>query len=665
MKGPPMPTRTSRSRPDSGRTAPDPRPSEHDIYLFNEGTHYRLHRHLGAHPVTRDGVAGVAFGVWAPNAERVSVVGDFNGWAERENPLAAIGGSGVWEGFVPGLEKGTIYKYHIESRYRGYRVNKADPFGFHHETPPATGSRVWDLEYEWSDDEWMKSRADRQRSDRPVSIYEMHAGSWRMPDGPNQRTHTYEELAEILPGYLREHGFTHVELMPITEHPLYRSWGYQTTGYFAPTSRFGTPQGFMTLVDSLHRAGVGVILDWVPSHFPSDEHGLGYFDGTHLFEHADPRLGFHPDWKSLIFNYDRNEVRSFLISSAMFWLENYHIDAIRVDAVASMLYLDYSRRDGEWIPNKHGGRENLGAIDFLQRFNAEVERSFPGVQTFAEESTAWPGVTRPVTDGGLGFGFKWDMGWMHDTLSYFARDPIHRRHHHNELTFRGMYMHAERYTLPLSHDEVVHGKGSLYEKMAGEDWQKRANLRLLLANQWTQPGKKLLFMGGEFAQRTEWNEEQPLDWNLLRDERHAGVLRLVDRLNELYRSSPALHELDHEAGGFRWLEANDADRGVLAYLRSGRDERDPVICVFNTTPVTRTDVMVGAPWPGVWSEVLNTDAHEYGGSGVGNLGRVESRALPHQGEPHALCVTLPPLGALLFRREHESGRKAKSERSSS
>lgn len=651
------PARTDADQAGMVQTGADPRPSEHDIYLFNEGTHYRLHRHLGAHPVTRDGVAGVAFGVWAPNAERVSVVGDFNGWTERENPLAAMAGSGLWEGFVPGLERGTIYKYHIESRYNNYRVNKSDPFGFHHETPPATGSRVWGLDYTWSDDAWMKNRAERQRHDRPISIYEMHAGSWRMPDDRDSKTYAYEELAEILPDYLRERSFTHVELMPITEHPLYRSWGYQTTGYFAPTSRFGTPQGFMLLVDKLHRAGIGVILDWVPSHFPSDEHGLGYFDGTHLFEHADPRLGFHPDWKSLIFNYGRNEVRSFLISSAAFWLEKYHIDAIRVDAVASMLYLDYSRREGEWIPNKHGGRENLEAIDFLQRFNAEIQRSFPGVQTFAEESTAWPGVTRPVNEGGLGFGFKWDMGWMHDTLEHFKRDPIHRHHHYNELTFRGVYMHSERYTLPLSHDEVVHGKGSLYEKMFGDDWQKRANLRLLLTDQWTQPGKKLLFMGGEFGQRTEWDEERPLDWGLLHDERHAGLLRLVDRLNELYQSVPALHELDHEPAGFRWLEANDAARGVLAFLRIGRDEADPVICVFNTTPVPRPGVMVGAPWPGVWLETLNTDASEYGGSGVGNMGRTESRAMPHQGEPHALCLTLPPLGALVLRREEAVKRR--------
>jgi 1,4-alpha-glucan branching enzyme len=505
----------------------------------------------------------------------------------------------------------------------------------------------------------MRSRGARQQLDKPISIYEMHAGSWMMNPEDGGRTHSFDELADLLPDYVARRGFTHVELLPIMEHPLYRSWGYQTTGYFAPTSRFGPPQAFMRLVDRLHQAGIGVILDWVPSHFPSDEHGLGYFDGTHLYEHEDPRLGFHPDWKSLIFNYGRNEVRSFLISSAIFWLDKYHIDGIRVDAVASMLYLDYSRRHGEWIPNRHGGRENLEAIDFLQRFNTEVYRSFPDVQTFAEESTAWPKVSRPVFDGGLGFGFKWDMGWMHDTLSYLSRDPVHRRHHYNELTFRGMYMHSEHYTLPLSHDEVVHGKESLYGKMAGDDWQKRANLRLLLTNQWTQPGKKLLFMGGEIGQRAEWSEERQLDWPLLEDERHAGIQRLVDRLNELYRSIPALHELDASPEGFRWLEADDPDRGVIAFLRLGHRADDAALCVFNTTPITRREVLVGAPRPGEWLEMLNTDAHEYGGSGVGNLGRVETRGWPHQGEPHSLCLTLPPLGALVLVPDREPGGPAR------
>ena len=633
-----------------GHARPDPRPTPFDLHLLGEGTHYRLHRHLGAHPVVRDGTAGVAFGVWAPNAERVSVVGDFNGWDPGADPLEPLDESGIHAGFVPDLGRGTIYKYHVASRHRGYRVNKADPVGFHHETPPATGSRVWDLEFEWSDAGWMASRGERQGHGTPMSIYELHLGSWMRHPGDGRRVHSYEELAELLPGYVRDRGFTHVELMPVMEHPLTRSWGYQTTGYFAPTSRFGTPQGLMTLIDRLHAAGIGVILDWVPSHFPSDEHGLGYFDGTHLYEHADPRLGFHPDWKSLIFNYGRNEVRAFLISSALFWLEHYHVDGLRVDAVASMLYRDYSRGPDEWIPNRHGGRENLEAIDFLQRLNLEVRRAFPGVLTCAEESTAWPGVTAPVAEGGLGFDFKWDMGWMNDTLRHLARDPVHRRHHHDELTFRAMYMHSERYVLPLSHDEVVHGKGSLLGRMPGDDWQRRANLRLLLADQWLQPGKKLLFMGGEIGQLREWDEEREVDWFLLSDERHAGIRRLVDRLNELHRTVPALHELDHEPAGFRWLDADDRERGLLSFLRLGDGGRDAAICVLNLAPVTREDVLVGAPEAGTWHEILNTDAREYGGSGVGNLGRVETRPLPRQGEPNVLRLTVPPLAALVLRR---------------
>ncbi len=622
--------------------------SEHDVYLFNEGTHFRLYNHLGSRVVERDGQRGVVFAVWAPHAERVCVVGDFNGWQPGANPMHPIGASGIWDAFIPGLDEGTVYKYHVESKYRGYRVDKADPFGFMHERPPQTASVVHGLDYQWQDDEWMATRGERQRRDDPMSIYEMHLGSWRRSPEEGGRHLTYRELADVLPAYLKDMGFTHVELMPITEHPLYRSWGYQTTGYFAPTSRYGTPQDFMYLVDRLHRAGIGVILDWVPSHFPSDEHGLGYFDGTHLYEHEDPRQGFHPDWKSLIFNYARHEVRAFLISSAIFWLDRYHIDGLRLDAVASMLYLDYSRREGEWVANRYGGRENIEAIDFLQRLNTEVYRAFPDVQTFAEESTAWPGVSRPVYEGGLGFGFKWDMGWMHDTLEHLSRDPIHRRYHYNELTFRGMYMHAEKYTLPLSHDEVVHGKGSLYGKMAGDEWQKRANLRLLLADQWTQPGKKLLFMGGEIGQRTEWHEEREIDWHILAEEGHAGIQRLVDRLNELYASLPALHELDHSPEGFRWLQADDADHGVLAYLRRGSNPEAVAICALNVTPAPRHDVLVGAPFPGRWLELLNTDAHEYGGSGLGNLGAVETRPIPHQGEPHALRLTIPPLAALIL-----------------
>lgn len=633
---------TSHAKAGSGSTLLTP----FDLHLFAEGTHARLYERLGAHPTPR----GVAFGVWAPNAEGVSVVGDFNGWSPDAHPLDHAGG-GVWAGELDGVERGDRYKYHIRSRYNGYRVNKADPFGFLHETPPATASRVCDLEYEWSDDEWMADRGRRQALDAPISIYEVHLGSWMRKPGGGM--HSYDELADLLPRYVAERGFTHVEFLPVMEHPLYASWGYQTTGYFAPTSRYGDPQGFMRLIDALHRANIGVILDWVPSHFPSDEHGLGYFDGTHLFEHADPRLGFHPDWKSLIFNYGRNEVRSFLISSAAFWLDKYHADGLRVDAVASMLYLDYSRGPGDWIPNRFGGRENLDAIDFLQRMNSEVYRSFPDAQTFAEESTAWPRVSAPVYDGGLGFGFKWDMGWMHDRLQYFARDPIHRRHHYNEMTFRGMYMHSEKYTLPLSHDEVVHGKGSLYGKMAGDDWRKRANLRLLLVDQWTQPGKKLLFMGCEFAQKGEWGHDRELDWGLLADHAHAGIQRLVDRLNALLRDEPALHELDTSNAGFEWLEANSPDTGVLAHLRHARRAGNSLLCVLNTTPIVRERVAFGAPSHGSWEVLLNSDAHDFGGSGAGSAGSVRTRPAPHAGQPATLRLDLPPLGALVLRKARD------------
>ncbi|MEQ9616750.1 MAG: 1,4-alpha-glucan branching protein GlgB [Phycisphaerales bacterium] len=621
----------------------DPRPSDEDIYLFHEGTHERLDKHLGAHRLAS---GEVFFALWAPNAERVAVVGDFNTWTTGRHPMRPLGNSGIWIATIDGLEKGSIYKYRVDSKYNGYTADKADPFGIHHETPPRTGSRVWDLDYVWNDDGWMASRAKLQAHDAPISIYEVHLGSWqRHPDGSFL---TYEQLAERLPGYVKDRGFTHVELMPVTEHPLYESWGYQTTGYFAPTSRYGTPQGFMTLVDALHRAGIGVILDWVPSHFPSDEHGLGYFDGTHLFEHADPKRGFHPDWKSLLFNYGRNEVRAFLISSAMFWLDVYHIDALRVDAVASMLYLDYSREPGEWIPNREGGREDLDAIAFLKQLNTRVYKNHPDVQTFAEESTAWPRVSHPVHDGGLGFGFKWDMGWMHDTLEHLARDPIERAANYNELTFRGMYMTAESYALPLSHDEVVHGKGSVLNKMWGDEWQRFANLRLLLANQWTQPGKKILFMGCEFAQRAEWNEKTQLEWDLLEQPMHRGVRTLIEDLNRLMTDHPALHELDCHPDGFRWLEADDSDSGVIAFLRLARDKRDPLLCVFNTTPVPRDRYVVGAPHAGTWREILNTDAQPYGGSGKGNLGAVNAEFEPHKGEPYRLTLALPPLAALVL-----------------
>jgi 1,4-alpha-glucan branching enzyme len=489
--------------------------SDHDLYLFNEGSHLRLYDHLGAHPTTVDGIEGTYFAVWAPDAERVTLMGDFNGWDKDGPALTPRATSGIWEGFVPGITRGALYKYHIRSRHQGYRAEKADPFALATEIPPRTGSIVWGLEYDWADGAWMEERRKRNSLDAPMSIYEVHLGSWRRVAEDDNRSLSYRELAEQLVDYVRDMGFTHVELMPIMEHPFFGSWGYQITGYFAPSSRFGTPQDLMYLIDRLHQNGIGVILDWVPSHFPTDEHGLGFFDGTHLYEHADPRQGFHPDWNSFIFNYGRAEVRSFLLSNALFWLEKYHVDGLRVDAVASMLYLDYSRKEGEWIPNKYGGRENLEAIDFLRRFNSEVYQAHQDVQTVAEESTAWPMVSRPTYVGGLGFGAKWDMGWMHDTLQYISRDPIHRRYHHNELTFRMIYAFNENFVMPLSHDEVVHGKGSLIGKMPGDDWQKFANLRLLYTYLYAQPGKKLLFMGGELGQWSEWQHDASLEWHLL------------------------------------------------------------------------------------------------------------------------------------------------------
>jgi len=621
-----------------------------DVFLFNEGTHYRLYEKLGARPARIGGERGVYFAVWAPNARYVSVIGDFNGWDQGAHPMSAHEQSGIWETFIPGLDEGALYQYHVSSRvHEGYWANKADPFGFEHEQPPQKASVVRKLEYEWGDEEWMGSRGDRVGVGDPMSIYEVHLGSWMHAiEGSKSRPLSYRELAPRLIEHVHRTGFTHVEFLPVMEHPLYRSWGYQTTGYFAPTSRFGSPADFMFLVDQLHQAGIGVILDWVPSHFPSDEHALGYFDGTHLFEHADPRQGFHPDWKSLIFNYGRNEVRAFLISSAVFWLDKFHADGLRVDAVASMLYLDYSRREGEWIPNEHGGRENIEAIDFLRQLNTEVYGSFPDVCTIAEESTAWPSVSRPTYTGGLGFGYKWDMGWMHDTLTYFQMDSIHRRFHHNKLTFRAMYQFSENYVLPLSHDEVVHGKGSLLTKMSGDEWRRFANMRLLLTNQWTQPGKKLLFMGGEIGQWREWAFEQGLDWHLLEGRLHSGLARLVGDLNRLYREEPGLHELDCDPAGFRWVDANDSEQSVLSWVRLGRDQSRPVLVVMNHTPVPRENYVVGAPRGGVWSERLNTDAAEYGGSGLGNLGRVVSNPAPKHGFDWSLTLTLPPLGGLVL-----------------
>jgi 1,4-alpha-glucan branching enzyme len=596
-----------------------------------------------------DGADGTHFSVWAPNAEAVAVMGDFNHWDPRRHPLRPRASSGIWEGFIPGVGKGALYKYHIVSRHGGYSVDKADPFGWHHEKPPRTGSVVWDLDYEWGDAEWMGRRGEPNSRSAPLSVYEMHLGSWMRDPEYGHRPLSYREIASRLADYVTDLGFTHVELLPIMEHPFYGSWGYQTTGYFAPTSRYGTPQDLMFLIDHLHQRGIGVILDWVPSHFPGDEHGLAYFDGTHLFEHSDPRQGFHPDWRSWIFNYGRHEVRSFLLSSAMFWLDKYHADGLRVDAVASMLYLDYSREPGEWIPNKYGGRENLEAIQFLRRLNLEIYRHHPDIQTVAEESTSWPMVSRPTYLGGLGFGLKWDMGWMHDTLQYMSHDAVHRRFHHDGLTFRMIYAFTENFLLPLSHDEVVHGKGSLVGKMPGDDWQKFANLRLLLTYMYGSPGKKLLFMGGELAQWREWSHDESLDWHLLQYEPHAGVQRLVRQLNRLYRDQPAMHELDLEPEGFEWVAANDSEQSVISFLRKGRSSGDLLLFVFNFTPVPRHNYLVGVPRSGIWEEIFNSDAHEYGGSGQGNMGGSEASPLTCHGRSHCLALTLPPLAGVVLK----------------
>jgi 1,4-alpha-glucan branching enzyme len=621
-----------------------------DYYLFNEGSHFALHDKLGAHLITLDGLPGTNFAVWAPNAERVSVVGDFNGWTPGVHPLHSRFSSGIWEGFIPGIGRGTPYKYHIVSHFHGAAAEKADPFAVASEVAPKSASVVWDLDYEWGDAEWMQRRGAANALSAPMSIYEVHTGSFmRVPEDGN-RSLSYRELAETLTNHVVRMGFSHVELLPIMEHPFFGSWGYQITGYFAPTSRYGTPQDLMFLIDRLHQAGVGVILDWVPSHFPTDGHGLGFFDGTCLFEHSDPRRGFHPDWSSYIFNYGRNEVRSFLISNAMYWLERYHIDGLRVDAVASMLYLDYSRKHGEWIPNQYGGRENLDAISFLRRFNEEVFRAHPDTQTIAEESTAWPMVSRPTYVGGLGFGMKWDMGWMHDTLKYFAQDPIYRSYHHGTLTFRQLYAFQENFVLPLSHDEVVHGKGSLLGKMPGDDWQRFANLRLLYAYMYTQPGKKLLFMGDELAQWREWAHDGSLDWHLLQFAPHEGVRRLVADLNRLYREEPALHELDTVSDGFDWVDCNDAYSSTLAYLRRSTAGAT-VLVLCNFTPVPRIGYRVGVPEGGFWRELFNSDADDYGGSGMGNQGGLVAEAGLCHGRPFTLTATLPPLGWVVFKAE--------------
>jgi 1,4-alpha-glucan branching enzyme len=620
--------------------------TDHDIYLFREGTHGRLHEELGCQ-LGADG-NGAKFAVWAPNARSVSVIGEFNDWspqADRLQPRAD--GSGIWQGQVDAVRRGHAYKYRIVSNADVEVADKCDPFAFYCEHPPATGSRAWSLEYEWGDGDWMGSRAARNRLDAPLSIYEVHSGSWRRkPDGSFL---SYREFAHALADYVLQTGFTHVELLPITEHPFYGSWGYQTTAYFAPSARYGTPQDFMYLVDHLHRKGIGVILDWVPSHFPADAHALAQFDGTHLYEHADPRQGFHPEWGSAIFNYGRDEVRAFLLSSAMFWLEKYHIDGLRVDAVASMLYLDYGRKDGEWIPNRYGGKENLDAVEFLRVLNEAVYRDHPDTMTIAEESTAWPMVSRPTYLGGLGFGLKWNMGWMHDSLAYMRDDPLFRKFHHDRLTFSLWYAFNENFVLPLSHDEVVHGKGSMINKMPGDSWQQFANLRALYGYMWAHPGKKLLFMGCEFGQRAEWAHDGQLEWHLTEHPEHASLQRWVSDLNRLYRDELAMHEVDHAAEGFEWIDCTDAQASVIAFLRKPRTGGATLLVACNFTPLPRANYLLGVPYAGFWQEALNSDAELYGGSGWGNLGGVEAAPVGAHGQRFSVSVTLPPLSVVFFR----------------
>ena len=618
-----------------------------DVYLFNEGRHFRLYDKLGAHPMTVGGVSGVLFAVWAPNAERVFVVGDFNGWDGTRHPLSPHGESGIWEGFLPGATPEMRYKYRLLSRLGGDQFDKADPFAFATEEPPRTASVVFEPHHQWHDSEWMARRGPLARLEEPMSIYEVHLGSWRRVPEEGGRSLSYEEIAPLLIDHVRHHGFTHVEIMPIMEHPFYGSWGYQTTGYFAPTARYGSPDDFAGLVDALHQAGIGVILDWVPSHFPSDDFALASFDGTHLYEHADPRQRVHPDWQSWIFNFGRSEVRSFLISSVCFWLDRFHADGLRMDGVASMLYLDYSRQTGEWVPNRFGGNENLEAIEMLQSCNTEVYRSFPATTTIAEESTAWPGVTRPVDADGLGFGYKWDMGWMHDTLEYLSIDPIYRPWHHDSLTFRAIYAQSEHFVLPLSHDEVVHAKGSLLGRMAGDEWQKFANLRLLYGYQFTQPGKKLLFMGGEFAQRSEWDHDASLDWHLLDSPAHEGISAWVRRLNDLYRSEASLHRDDLKGSGFAWIDCEDRAQSVLCYERRD-DEGHVVVVVANFTPVPREPYLVGMPLGGRWRVLVNSDSPEYGGSGYPLPEYFDTTETPWHGRAQSASLVLPPLALVVL-----------------
>jgi 1,4-alpha-glucan branching enzyme len=623
--------------------------TDFDIDLFKAGKHFRLYEKLGAHLLTVDGVKGVYFAVWAPTAHSVSVVGDFNYWTQGEHNLEVRWDeSGIWEGFIPHLTKGTTYKYKIQSNNNGIVTEKADPFAFYCENPPNTASIVWDLEYKWKDTKWMNSREKQNGLDQPFSVYEVHLGSWKRHPEDN-RFLTYREFAEDLVGYVKETGFTHVEFMPIMEYPYDPSWGYQLVGYFAPTSRFGNPQDFMHLVDSLHKAGIGVILDWVPSHFPDDAHGLGFFDGSNLYEHPDIRKGYHPDWKSLVFNYGRNEVRSFLISNALFWLQHYHADALRVDAVASMLYLDYSRNDGEWEPNIYGGNENLDTISFLKDFNEAVYANHQGVQTIAEESTSFPMVSRPTSIGGLGFGMKWMMGWMHDTLEYFKKDTVYRKYHQNELTFSMTYTFTENFMLPLSHDEVVYGKKSIAGRMPGDEWQKFANLRLLYGYMFMHPGTKLLFMGSEFGQSSEWNFESSLDWHLLQYPYHEGIKNTITDLNQLYKKQPALYQKQFSPDGFEWINYSDHQNAVIAFIRKGNDPKDDIIVVCNFTQIVREKYRIGLPRTGKLKEIFNSDSENYGGSGVSNADKIKIETLPYDGRDFSTELLLPPLSVIVFK----------------
>jgi 1,4-alpha-glucan branching enzyme len=624
--------------------------TDYDLYLLAQGTHYRSYEKLGAHLVDVDGERGTRFAVWAPNAEAVSVIGDFNDWDPERHPMALRHqDAGIWECFIPGIGSGALYKYFIASKFDGYAAEKADPYAFASEVRPRSASRVWDLSgYAWGDAEWLAARQQTNLHEGPMAIYEVHLGSWMRAPEEGNRWLTYREVAPKLAEYAREMGYTHVEFLPLTEHPFDASWGYQTIGYYAATSRFGTPQELMFLIDTLHQNGIGVLMDWVPAHFPRDAHGLAYFDGTHLYEHADPRKGAHQEWGTLIFNYGRWEVVNFLLSNALFWLDKYHIDGLRVDAVASMLYLDYSRKEGEWIPNEYGGRENLEAVAFIRRFNELVYGQHAGVVTVAEESTAWGMVSRPTYVGGLGFGFKWDMGWMNDTLSYIEHEPVHRKYHHNDLTFRMLYAFTENFVLPLSHDEVVYGKGALLSKMPGDDWQKFANLRVLLGYMYTQAGKKLLFMGDDIGQWREWSHDESIDWHLLEYPAHRGLQRWVRDLNMLYRAEPAMHQLDCDPGGFEWIDCHDSDDSTLSYLRRDR-AGNTIVVACNFTPVPRERFIIGVPAGGYWREILNSDATHYGGSGMGNAGGVQAEDVASHGRACRLVLTLPPLATVVFK----------------